>query len=93
MELSAEEVEARASLLVGKRLDPHMEEWCRLVAASGAGDVQQGMNKLWGLWTWLAEEVHIFVEEHDPEDCTEDVSLPDRRKRPKGKSRGRGQRR
>ena len=90
VELSAEEVEARASMLVGKLLDPHMEEWCRLVAASGTEDVQQGMNKLWGLWTWLAEEVHIFVGEHDPEDLAKDVSLPDRRKRPKGKSRGRG---
>ena len=61
-----------------------------MVAASGAGDVQKGMNKLWGLWTWLAEEVHIFVGERDPEDLAKDISLPDRRKRPKGKDRGRG---
>ena len=39
---------------------------------------------------WLAEEVHIFVGEHDPEDLAKDISLPDRRKRPKGKDRGRG---
>ena len=63
-------------------------EWGTLVAAAGEGDVQKGMNKLWGLWAWLAEEVHIFVEEHDPEDTVREIGLPDGRKRAKGEGGG-----
>ena len=89
-ELTEEEADARAAALVGALLEPHMGEWGRLVASLGVGDVQTDMNRLWGLWTWLAEEVHIFVAGHDHEDATREVCLPDRRRCAKGKDNGRG---
>ena len=89
-EPSKEEAGARAAALVGALLEPHMGEWGELVAVVGMGDVQKGMMQLWGLWMWLAEEVHIFVAAHNYEDAAREVRLPDRHKRPKRKDRARG---
>ena len=86
--LSEGEEEARAAAKVGALLGPHMEEWKRRLDSARLSGQQVDMNQLWDLWTWLAEEVHIFMKENDYRDAKRKARLPDRRQRPKRPDRG-----
>jgi len=85
------ESEEQLDGMVSELLSPYLQEWERKLDAAMKDGLQQDVNELWSMWTWLAEEAHIYMQERQaaPADA-QGPKLPSSTRGPGKKCRGRG---